>query len=56
MNKIFKVISLAAAAALCAGALAGCGSGTPDSQVEESGEAAKADVLVMGTNAEFQPF
>ena len=56
MNKIFKVMSLAAAAALCAGALAGCGGGTPDSQGEAGGDAAKADVITMGTNAEFQPF
>ena len=58
MNKIFKAISLVAAAALCTGALAGCG-GTSEKQDEVSSEQtteAASDVLVMGTNAEFQPF
>ncbi|MCH5211480.1 MAG: basic amino acid ABC transporter substrate-binding protein [Oscillospiraceae bacterium] len=54
MNKIFRLISLAAAAALCAGALAGCGKS--DSQIAENGGTINSDTLIMGTNAEFPPF
>lgn len=62
-SKLLKVVSLVSASVLSMGMLVGCGSsttsasGTTESLADESLEVAQSDnVIVMGTNAEFEPF
>lgn len=50
MNKFIKAMTMGIAAVMCVGALAGCGAKS------SNGGTAKEDVLLMGTNAAFQPF
>lgn len=69
MKKLIKTISIMLAAVLCGAMLAGCGNGTGDadtsadnSKTVETSKKDKKDkkdsdeVLIMGTNATFQPF
>lgn len=64
-SKLLKVVSLVSASVLSMGMLAGCGSsskttsanGTTESLADASSEMAQSDnVIIMGTNAEFEPF
>lgn len=65
-NKLLKVVGVLSAGLLSVGMLAGCGASTSTSS-ESTGstaeaseqtdaEAASGDVIIMGTNAEFEPF
>lgn len=63
-SKLLKAVSLVSVSILSMGMLVGCGSsqttsanGTPESSADASSEVAQSDnVIVMGTNAEFEPF
>lgn len=54
-SKLLKVISLVSASVLTMGMLVGCGS-SKQTSAEQTTTQASGDVIVMGTNAEFEPF
>ena len=54
-KKLLKVMSLVSASVLTMGMLVGCGSSKQTSADQTSNESS-TDVIVMGTNAEFEPF
>lgn len=64
MKKLVKLLSILSASALTLGFMVGCGSSTTatsNTQVVETEEAAEtttndSGVIIMGTNAEFEPF
>lgn len=53
-NKFVKVISLIGASVLAMGMFAGCGSSSSQAASTDAGDT--NNVIVMGTNAEFEPF
>ena len=54
-HKLLKVISLVSASVLTMGMLAGCGA-SQQTSTEQTGNTSPSNVIVMGTNAEFEPF
>lgn len=61
MKKLFKTLSLSLASILCASIMAGCSTQTPedtstDTASTSSEQTSATETLIMGTNAEFQPF
>lgn len=55
-NKYMKVLSMAGVVVLSLGTLIGCGAKQPADEQNAQADATKTQEIVMGTNAEFEPF